>query len=80
MKDFRRLGVIGDWENYYSTMDFKYEANIVRAFNKIITSNYIVRGYKPVHWCIECGSALAEAEVEYQNKTSNALDGQTYNQ
>ena len=74
MLDFQRLGVIGDWEHSYYTMDFKYEANIVRAFSQIIKNDYIIRGYKPVHWCIACGSSLAEAEVEYQDKVSPAID------
>lgn len=72
--DFIRLGVLGDWNNPYKTMDFKYEANIVRALAKIIDNGYLVRGHKPVHWCIACGSALAEAEVEYKDKTSPAID------
>lgn len=74
MKAFKRLGVIGDWENHYSTMNFKYEANIVRALGRITSEGYLTRGYKTVHWCIACGSALAEAEVEYQDKTSPAID------
>lgn len=74
MKSFKRLGVIGDWENFYSTMDFKYEADIVSSLMKIIEANYIVRGYKPVYWCMACRSALAEAEVEYQDKSSPAID------
>jgi len=73
-KSFKRLGVIGDWEHPYLTMDFKYEADIVRALMQIVASGYVVRGYKSVHWCIACGSALAEAEVEYQDKTSPAID------
>ncbi|MBU0745098.1 MAG: isoleucine--tRNA ligase [Gammaproteobacteria bacterium] len=74
MKGFQRLGVVADWENFYSTMDFKYEANIVRSLMQIVDAGYVVRGYKPVHWCIACGSALAEAEVEYQDKVSPAID------
>ncbi len=74
MLGFQRLGVVGDWEHPYYTMSFKYEADIVRAFAEIIKNGYVVRGYKPVHWCIACGSALAEAEVEYQDKTSPAID------
>lgn len=74
MLAFKRLGVVGDWEHPYYTMNFKYEADIVRAFAEIIKNGYVVRGYKPVHWCIACGSALAEAEVEYQDKTSPAID------
>jgi len=71
---FCRLGVIGDWEHPYHTMDFKYEADTIRAFAKIAEQGYLVRGDKPVHWCVSCGSALAEAEVEYKDKTSPALD------
>jgi isoleucyl-tRNA synthetase len=71
---FKRLGVIGDWENPYISMDFNYEANIVRSLGKIIDNGYLVRGEKPVHWCVDCGSALAEAEVEYKDKVSLAID------
>lgn len=71
---FKRLGVVADWDNPYQTMNFTYEANIVRALAKILANNHVVRGYKPVHWCIACGSALAEAEVEYQDKVSPAID------
>ena len=74
IKSFKRLGVVADWENYYSTMDFKYEANIVRALGDIVDAKYVIRGYKPVHWCVSCGSALAEAEVEYKDKASPAID------
>jgi isoleucyl-tRNA synthetase len=73
-KDFQRLGVIGDWCDPYKTLNFKYEADILRAFAKIVENGYLLRGYKPVHWCTACGSALAEAEVEYQDKTSPAID------
>ena len=66
--------MIGDWQNPYQTTDFKYEANIIRALAKIIENGYLTRGHKPVHWCIACGSALAEAEVEYKDKTSPAID------
>ncbi len=72
--DFIRLGVLGDWENPYLTMDFKYEANIVRTLGKIIDKGHLHKGSKPVHWCLDCGSALAEAEVEYEDKTSAAID------
>lgn len=71
---FKRLGVFGDWENPYLTMDFKFEANIIRTLGKIAENGHLVRGNKPVHWCVECGSALAEAEVEYADKVSDALD------
>jgi isoleucyl-tRNA synthetase len=71
---FKRLGVIADWDNPYLTMDYKYEANIIRSFAKIIANGYLQRGFKPVHWCVDCGSALAEAEVEYADKHSPAID------
>jgi isoleucyl-tRNA synthetase len=71
---FIRLGIIGDWENPYLTMDYRYQANIMRSFGKVLENGYVIQGAKPVHWCISCGSALAEAEVEYQDKTSLALD------
>jgi isoleucyl-tRNA synthetase len=73
-EEFKRLGVIGDWEHPYTTMNFEYEANTIRALAKIVENNHVVRGFKPVHWCIDCGSSLAEAEVEYKNKTSPAID------
>jgi isoleucyl-tRNA synthetase len=72
--DFIRLGVLGDWENPYLTMDFKTEADIVRSLGKIIEAGHLHKGVKPVHWCTECGSALAEAEVEYEDKQSPAID------
>jgi len=72
--DFKRLGVLGDWDKPYLTMDFKYEANIIRALGKIIDAGHLHKGSKPVHWCTSCGSALAEAEVEYEDKTSPAVD------
>ncbi len=72
--DFVRLGVLGDWNRPYLTMDYKFEADILRALGKIIVNGHLVQGQKPVHWCVDCGSALAEAEVEYQDKTSDAID------
>jgi isoleucyl-tRNA synthetase len=72
--DFKRLGVLADWKNPYKTMDFKFEADIVRSLGKIIKSGHLKRGSKPVYWCEECGSALAEAEVEYADKESTAID------
>ncbi|WP_445946687.1 isoleucine--tRNA ligase [Shewanella sp.] len=72
--DFIRLGVLGDWNNPYLTMDFSTEANIVRSLAKVIESGHLHKGVKPVHWCTDCGSALAEAEVEYEDKTSPAID------
>jgi isoleucyl-tRNA synthetase len=73
-KEFIRLGVFGDWENPYLTMDFRFEADIVRALGRICANGHLVKGAKPVHWCTDCGSALAEAEVEYENKRSPAID------
>jgi len=73
-EDFKRLGVFGDWDNPYLTMDFRYEADIIRALGRIIANGHLHRGAKPVHWCIDCGSALAEAEVEYEEKASPAID------
>ncbi len=72
-KGFKRLGILGDWENPYLTMDYKVEADTVRALGEIYKNGYLQSGKKPVHWCIECGSALAEAEVEYQDKVSPAI-------
>ncbi len=74
MADFRRLGVLGDWEHPYKTMDFATEADEIRALGRIWKKGLLYRGLKPVNWCIECGSALAEAEVEYEDKTSAAID------
>ncbi len=73
-KDFIRLGILGDWQNPYLTMNFDTEANIIRALGKIIENGHLHKGSKPVHWCTDCGSALAEAEVEYEDKTSPAID------
>ncbi|WP_189480404.1 isoleucine--tRNA ligase [Alishewanella tabrizica] len=72
--DFIRLGVLGDWDKPYRTMDFDTEANIIRSLGKIISNGHLLQGFKPVHWCTDCGSALAEAEVEYQDKISPAID------
>ncbi len=72
--DFMRLGVLGDWDKPYLTMDYKTEANTVRALGKIAENGYLIRGYKPVYWSVVGGSALAEAEVEYQDKTSFSID------
>jgi isoleucyl-tRNA synthetase len=66
--------VLGDWYNPYVTMDYRYEANIVRALGLMIKNGHLQQGFKPVHWCIDCGSALAEAEVEYEDKTSPSID------
>lgn len=73
-EDFIRLGVIGDWDNPYLTMDYKFEADIVRSLGRIVNNGHLHKGSKPVHWCVDCGSALAEAEVEYEDKTSPAID------
>ncbi|MEY4592826.1 MAG: hypothetical protein RIR18_1721 [Pseudomonadota bacterium] len=73
-KDFIRLGVLGDWGNPYLTMSFKAEADEMRALGKILEQGYLYQGLKPVNWCLDCGSALAEAEVEYEDKTSPAID------
>lgn len=73
-KDFIRLGVLGDWENPYLTMDFKTEADIMRALGDIYNNGFLYQGSKPVHWCVDCGSALAEAEVEYEDVNSPAID------
>ena len=73
-KDFMRLGVLGDWEHPYLTMDYKTEADIVRNLGKIQQEGYLYRGEKPVQFCLDCGSSLAEAEVEYKDKVSYAID------
>jgi len=72
--DFIRLGVLGDWDHPYLTMDFRFEADIIRELGKIQANGHLYLGAKPVHWCVDCGSALAEAEVEYEDKTSPAID------
>ena len=72
--DFKRLGVLGDWDNPYRTMDAKFEADMLRALAKIYANGHVTRGFKPVHWCFDCGSALAEAEIEYADKVSPAVD------
>ncbi|GAB3345261.1 isoleucine--tRNA ligase [Marilutibacter aestuarii] len=73
-RDFKRLGVVGDWDNPYKSLDFRFEANEMRALAKVIDNGHLTRGVKPVHWCFDCGSALAEAEIEYQDKVSPAID------
>ncbi len=74
MAEFIRLGVLGDWDNPYLTMDFSFEADIIRSLGKIVAKGHLNQGAKPVHWCTDCGSALAEAEVEYEEKHSPAID------
>ena len=71
---FIRLGVLGEWDNPYLTMNFRNEADIIRTLGKIAGNGHLHKGYKPVHWCMDCGSALAEAEVEYQDKVSPSID------
>ena len=73
-KDFKRLGVLGEWDRPYTTMNFRNEADEIRALAKIIAKGFVFRGLKPVNWCFDCGSALAEAEVEYQDKVDLAVD------
>jgi len=73
-KDFIRLGVLGDWDHPYLTMNFQTEADIIRALGKVYENGFLYQGYKPVNWCLDCQSALAEAEVEYEDKTSPAID------
>ena len=72
--DFIRLGVLGDWDHPYKTMDFATEAAEIRTLGKLFKRGYVYRGLKPVNWCFDCHSALAEAEVEYEDKTSIAID------
>ncbi|WP_367275708.1 isoleucine--tRNA ligase [uncultured Nevskia sp.] len=72
--DFKRLGVLADWEKPYLTMQPKFEAEQLRVLSRIVANGHVTRGFKPVHWCLDCGSSLAEAEVEYQDKTSFAID------
>jgi len=72
--DFKRLGGLGDWANPYASRDFGFEADMLRALARIIGRGHLKRGVKPVHWCFDCGSALAEAEIEYADKTSTAVD------
>jgi isoleucyl-tRNA synthetase len=72
-KDFKRLGVLGDWAHPYLTMDPRFEAEQLRAFAVIIKNGHVYKGYKPVHWCLNCRSALAEAEVEYEDITSPSI-------
>lgn len=73
-KDFVRLGILADWDSPYLTMDFKNEADIIRSLGSIYQHGYLYQGYKPVNWCLDCQSALAEAEVEHEDKISSAID------
>ncbi len=72
--DFQRLGVLGDWDNPYLTMAYRNEADEIRGLAMLLKKGYIFRGLKPVNWCFDCGSALAEAEVEYQDRKDPAID------
>jgi len=72
--DFKRLGVLGEWDNPYRTMDFGNEANEIRALKRIMERGFVYRGLKPVYWCFDCGSSLAEFEIEYADKKSSTLD------
>jgi isoleucyl-tRNA synthetase len=74
MADFKRLGVLGDWDHPYRTMDFGNEANEIRALKRIMERGFVYRGLKPVYWCFDCGSSLAEFEIEYADKKSSTLD------
>ncbi|MGE4376585.1 MAG: isoleucine--tRNA ligase [Burkholderiaceae bacterium] len=74
MADFKRLGVLGQWEHPYKTMDFVNEAAEIRAFKRVMERGFVYRGLKPVYWCFDCGSSLAEFEIEYQDKKSTTLD------
>ncbi len=74
MKDFKRLGVLGEWDRPYRTMDFQTEANEIRAFKRVMERGFVYRGLKPVYWCFDCGSSLAEFEIEYADKKSQTLD------
>ena len=71
---FQRLGVLGDWYRPYTTMEFKSEADEIRTLGKVLERGFLYRGLKPVNWCFDCGSALAEAEVEYEDRTDSAID------
>ncbi|HMA87298.1 MAG TPA: isoleucine--tRNA ligase [Burkholderiales bacterium] len=72
--DFQRLGVLGDWDNPYLTMAYRNEADEIRTLGKLLAKGYLYRGLKPVNWCFDCGSALAEAEVEYEDRKDPAID------
>ncbi len=74
MADFKRLGVLGEWDRPYRTMDFKTEADEIRAFKRVMERGFVYRGLKPVYWCFDCGSSLAEFEIEYADKKSQTLD------
>ncbi|MAN39082.1 MAG: isoleucine--tRNA ligase, partial [Gammaproteobacteria bacterium] len=73
-KDFLRLGVFGDWKNRYASLDQSFEGEAINGFSRIFHNGHLEKGFKPVHWCPECGSSLAEAEVEYVDKNSKSID------
>jgi isoleucyl-tRNA synthetase len=73
-EQFKRLGVLGDWDHPYTTMNFKNEADEIRTLGKVLQKGYVYRGLKPVNWCFDCQSALAEAEVEYEDRVDPAID------
>src|SRR5258708_15519817 len=72
-EQFQRLGILGTWDNPYLTMNFKYQGAIARALGRVVAQGLVYKGKKPVHWCIHCRTALAEAEVEYENHTSPSI-------
>jgi isoleucyl-tRNA synthetase len=72
-EEFKRLGITGDWDNPYITMDFNFEANTVREIGQFLANGGLYKGAKPVHWCVSCATALAEAEVEYEDHTSHSI-------
>lgn len=71
--DFKRAGILGEWDNPYQTMNFKYQADIVRCFSKFVEKGSVYKGLRPVHWCISCATSLAEAEIEYNDHTSHSI-------
>src|SRR3954452_2201247 len=73
-KDFQRLGVLGDWDHPYTTMNARNEADEIRTLGRLLEKGYLYRGLKPVNWCFDCQSALAEAEVEYEDRVDTAVD------
>ncbi|MDQ6639654.1 MAG: class I tRNA ligase family protein, partial [Pseudomonadota bacterium] len=74
MADFKRIGVLGDWDHPYRTMDFGNEAGEIRVLKRLIERGFVYRGLKPVHWCFDCGSSLAEFEIEYADRKSTTVD------
>ena len=74
MADFKRVGVLGDWDHPYLTMDFGNEADEIRALKRVMERGFVYRGLKPVYWCFDCGSSLAEFEIEYADKKSQTVD------